>query len=124
MGVCISATPNHAPSTRDVNKSSFVFKNAIGKGSFGFVWKAEKKPNRHPYAVKVMSKARIYNMRCVDTIINEMRLLSSLKHPFIVNMAYTFQEKDTLFMVTDYMVGGDLRYHINKNRKKFNERQT
>jgi len=52
-----------------------------------------------------------------------MKLLSQLKHPFIVNMAYAFQEREHLYLATDYMVGGDLRYHMNLRKKKFTERQ-
>ncbi len=71
-----------------------------------------------------MSKARTFNMRSVDTIINEMKLLSQLKHPFIVNMNYAFQEKESLYLVSDFMVGGDLRYHLNLRVRKFSERQS
>ena len=85
MGVCFTTNQNYSATTGEVNKSCFVFKNVIGKGSFGYVWKVEKKPNRFPYAVKVMSKARVMNMRSVDTVMNEMKLLSQLRHPFIVN---------------------------------------
>ena len=83
-------------------------KHVLGKGSFGFVWKAEKKSNKFPFAVKVMDKSEIYNKRCVDTVMNEMKLLSTLKHPFIVNMQYAFQERESLYIVTDFMPGGDL----------------
>lgn len=76
MGVCISQTSSSPPPTGTVNKSHFAFKYAVGKGTYGFVWKAEKKPSNFPYAIKVMSKARVFNMRSADTINNEMKLLS------------------------------------------------
>lgn len=78
--------------TLEINKNQFMFKHAIGKGSFGLIWKAEKRISKTPYAIKVMDKTKIYNMRSVDTIINEKDLLASIKHPFIVNMNYAFQE--------------------------------
>lgn len=58
-----------------------MFKNVIGKGSFGYVWKAEKRLTKIPYAIRVMDKSKIFNKRCVDTIINELELLSTMKHP-------------------------------------------
>lgn len=43
---------------------------------------------------------------------NELVLLSQFNSPFIVNMHFAFQDRDTLFLVLDLMEGGDLRYHI------------
>ena len=45
---------------------------------------------------------------------NERQLLSDLKHTFIINMLYAFQDRDNLYMVMDYLSGGDLRYHIGR----------
>jgi protein kinase A len=64
------------------------------------------------YAMKEMSKARILAKRSVSSVINERKLLNRLKHPFLVNMEYAFQDRDTLYLVMDYLEGGDLRYHI------------
>lgn len=53
---------------------------------------------------------------------NEQKLLKGLRHPFLVNMRFAFQSNDTLFLVTDLMKGGDLRYHIGSKRR-FNEEE-
>lgn len=66
----------------DINKSEFAFKHVIGKGSFGYVWKVEKKSNKIPYAIRIMNKALVYNKRSTETLLNEVRLLSTLKHPY------------------------------------------
>ena len=39
-------------------------------------------------------------------------------------MHFAFQDKDNLYIVMDYLSGGDLRYHICQNKKKFSEHQT
>ena len=54
---------------------------------------------------------------------NERNLLATLKHDFIVNMKFSFQDRNTLYLVMDLFVGGDLRYHIGKKRK-FSEKET
>lgn len=54
------------------------------------VWKAVKKSNNAEYAIKVMHKATIFNLRSIDCILNEHHLLSALRYPFIVNMHYAF----------------------------------
>ena len=72
--------------------------------------------------MKEMSKVKIYEKNSVNSIINERKLLAHLRHPFIVNMHYGFQDKENLFIVMDYLQGGDLRYHIGRQRK-FSEEQ-
>ena len=41
---------------------------------------------------------------------------------FLVNMHYSFEDRDNLYLVIDLMSGGDLRYHIGKHRR-FTEEQ-
>ena len=67
-----------------------------------------------------MSKVKIIDRKSEKSIKNEREFLSYLHHPFIVNMKYSFQDFDNLYLVMDLLKGGDLRYHINKN-KKFSE---
>ena len=69
-----------------------------------------------------MSKAKIIDKKSVDSILGEKNLLSELHHPFIVNMVYSFQDHDYLYLVMDLLPGGNLRYHLSiKNH--FNEKQ-
>jgi serine/threonine protein kinase len=46
---------------------------------------------------------------------NERVLLTSTKHPFLVNMVYAFQDRDNLYLIMDLLTGGDLRFHIGRN---------
>lgn len=50
--------------------------------------------------------------KSVQSVINERSLLADLYSPFLVNMHFAFQDRDTLYLVLDLMEGGDLRYHI------------
>jgi serine/threonine protein kinase len=43
-----------------------------------------------------------------------------MSHPFLVNMTYAFQDREYLYLIMDYINGGDLRYHIG-TRKRFSE---
>ena len=45
------------------------------------------------------------------------QFLSKMKYPFIINMHFSFQDKDYLYLVMDYLTGGDLRYHLTKHKK-------
>lgn len=95
----------------------------IGRGGFGKVWRVQCRKNMQLYAMKEMSKARILLKRSVQSVINERRLLEKLKHPFLVNMNFAFQDRENLYLVSDLLTGGDLRYHIGK-RRRFTEVET
>ena len=69
-----------------------------------------------------MSKAKIIDKKSVDSILGEKNLLSQLHHSFIVNMIYSFQDNDFLYLVMDLLPGGNLRYHLCVKRR-FNEKQ-
>jgi serine/threonine protein kinase len=63
-----------------VNKASFEYSYAIGKGGFGKVWKVERRRDRALYAMKEMSKARVLTKRSVNSVLNERKVLQSLQH--------------------------------------------
>ena len=53
----------------------------------------------------------------------ESAILQELNHPFIVNMKYSFQDRDNLYVIMRNFLGGDFRFHLFKN-KAFSESQT
>ena len=72
-----------------------------------------------------MSKAKIIAKRSEDNIMSEKNILSRINHPFIVNMHFSFQDSDNLYLIMDYLSGGDLRYHLSHRKASlFNENQT
>ena len=106
-----------------LSSNLFEFKYVIGKGGFGKVWKVLLKKTNQFYALKEMSKAKIIDKKSEKSIKYERDLLAKIKHPFIINMNFAFQDKENLYLVMDLLTGGDLRYHITK-LKKFTEEQT
>ena len=70
-----------------------------------------------------MSKAKIIDKKSVESILGEKNILSILHHPFIVNMVFSFQDNEYLYLVMDLLPGGNLRYHISI-KKYFDEKQT
>jgi protein kinase A len=111
---CVSTRPD--TEDQSLTKNSFSYHYAIGRGGFGRVWKVEMRRTKQVYAMKEMEKLRIVSKRSVHSVLNERTILESLKHPFIVNMVYAFQDRDNLYLVMDLMSGGDLRYHISKQK--------
>ena len=106
-----------------MNRNYFEFLYIIGRGGFGKVWKVRLKNTNEYFALKEMFKVKVIDRRSEFSIMSERNLLSKLKHPFIVNMHFAFQDFSKLYLVMDLLTGGDLRYHIAKV-KTFTESQT
>ena len=122
MGSC-NFKSESADASVSISRTHFTFHYVIGRGGFGRVWRVELKKNRQLFAMKEMSKARVLAKKSVTSVLNERKLLGALKHPFIVNMQYSFQDRDSLYLVMDLLAGGDLRYHLGR-QKVFTEEQT
>ena len=69
-----------------------------------------------------ISKVKVIKNNVYEDIIHEQELASKLNHPFLVSMNFSFQDKDSLFMINDLMSGGDLRYWYTR-KKVFTEKE-
>eukprot|EP01120_Amphizonella_sp_Union-15-10_P015334 TRINITY_DN7875_c0_g1_i1.p1 TRINITY_DN7875_c0_g1~~TRINITY_DN7875_c0_g1_i1.p1 ORF type:complete len:317 (-),score=74.32 TRINITY_DN7875_c0_g1_i1:11-961(-) len=77
-----------------------------------------KKGTREIYAMKVMRKDNIIQKNQITHTKDEKAILQKVSHPFIVRLHYAFQTPDKLYMIMDYVNGGELFYHL-KNKGKF-----
>ncbi|CAD8110119.1 unnamed protein product [Paramecium primaurelia] len=123
MGNCNITDKNDFQETSILSVHSFEFIEVLGKGGFGKVWKVKKRKNKCYFALKMMSKAKVFLKKSVSSVMNERTLLCQLRHPSLINMIAAFQDRENLYLVMDLLSGGDLRYHIGKN-KKFSEVET
>lgn len=55
--------------------------------------------------------------KSVTSVINEKLLLNELCNPFIINALESFQDREHLYLVMEYLRGGDLRYHLCYNEQ-------
>ncbi|CAM4627145.1 serine/threonine-protein kinase Sgk2 isoform X2 [Caretta caretta] len=105
-----SANPNAKP-------TDFDFLKVIGKGSFGKVLLAKRKSDGMSYAVKVLQKKSILKKKEQTHIMAERNvLLKNVKHPFLVGLHYSFQTSEKLYFVLDYVNGGELFFHLQRER--------
>uniref|UniRef100_A0A4W5QHU4 Serine/threonine-protein kinase Sgk1 n=1 Tax=Hucho hucho TaxID=62062 RepID=A0A4W5QHU4_9TELE len=97
--------------------TDFDFLKVIGKGSFGKVLLAKRKLDGKYYAIKVLQKRVILNRREQKHIMAERNvLLKNMKHPFLVGLHYSFQTTDKLYFVLDFVNGGELFFHLQKEQ--------
>ena len=106
-----------------ISRSSFHVLTLIGTGGFSKVWEVKWKKNGMLFAMKEMSKARIIDSKAVKLVIAERDILSKINHPFIINLHFSFQDSNKLYLIMDLVKGKDLRSHINR-LKTMTEEQT
>jgi len=70
--------------------------------------------------MKVLDKKHILDHNEVEHTLSEKNILSKVNSPFLVNLRYSFQTAEKLYFVLDYINGGELFYHLQRE-KKFNE---
>eukprot|EP00727_Mastigamoeba_balamuthi_P012611 m51a1_g7973 putative camp-dependent protein kinase (396) ;mRNA; f:34924-36554 len=107
----LSGATDHAPK---MALHDFEAVKTIGTGTFGIVYLVQHRPTSKYYAMKVLRKADVVRMRQVEHILAERTNLLPLSHPFIVHLYCTFQDDSRLYMVMDYIVGGELFWHLRR----------
>lgn len=95
----------------------FDLLKVIGKGSFGKVMLVRKKDTGKVYAMKVLNKRTIIERNEVEHTKSEKSILMKLSHPFLVGLHYSFQTPEQLYFIMDYINGGELFFHLQKDRK-------
>jgi protein kinase A len=96
--------------------TDFQIQRTLGTGSFGRVHLVQSKHNQRFYAVKVLKKAQVVKMKQVEHTNDERRMLQQVKHPFLITLWGTFQDSKNLYMVMDFVEGGELFSLLRKSQ--------
>ncbi|KAI9306978.1 kinase-like domain-containing protein [Cunninghamella echinulata] len=113
----VCCTPEEIDFGKEVELCHFYLLKVIGKGAFGKVRIVQHRLTGREYALKYISKPKCIELKATHNIIAERQLLGKIEHPLIVNMRYAFQDQANLFMVLDLMLGGDLRFLLDRYGK-------
>jgi len=98
----------------------FTILKVIGRGSYGKVLLVKKNNTEEILAMKILKKKEMIIRNQVIHIKNERKIMEIIDHPFIIKLKYAFQNRQKLYLLTDFCPGGELFFHIQKI-KRFNE---
>lgn len=87
----------------------FLVLKPISRGAFGKVYLARKKCNSRLYAIKVMRKADMVDKNMTGQMKAERDALALSKSPFIVHLFYSLQTATKIYLVMEYLIGGDVK---------------
>jgi len=102
---------------------NFEFLKVLGKGTFGKVILCREKSSNLLYAIKILKKEVIIKKDEVEHTMTENRVLQSTRHPFLIGLKYSFTTQDRLCFVMEYVNGGELFFHLSRDRQ-FSEDRT
>lgn len=109
VSVEVAALRKHFESIK-LEKSTFKIGDTLGTGTFGRVRLVsyEFQGKEVWYAFKMLKKSEIIRLKQVDHIKSEKAILQKILHPFIVNLYAAFQDDKSLYMLMEYVIGGEL----------------
>ncbi|XP_046608829.1 serine/threonine-protein kinase greatwall [Neodiprion virginianus] len=88
----------------------FKIVKPISRGAFGKVFLGYKKTNpEQMYAIKVMKKNEMINKNMASQVVIERNALALTRSPYCVQLFYSLQSISSVYLVMEYMVGGDLK---------------
>ncbi|KAJ2100662.1 Serine/threonine-protein kinase Sgk2 [Coemansia sp. S100] len=109
-----------APSgSQKIGLDDFQLLSIIGKGSYGKVMLARYKDTGKVMAIKVISKSKLRGRpNEIRRVMSERKVLErTVRHPFLVGLQCAFQTKEKLFFCLDYVNGGELFFHLQRERR-------
>ncbi|XP_069952438.1 atypical protein kinase C isoform X1 [Cherax quadricarinatus] len=96
----------------------FELIRVIGRGSYAKVLMVELKKTKRIYAMKVIKKTLVTDDEDIDWVQTEKHVFETASnHPFLVGLHSCFQTPSRLFFVIEFVRGGDLMFHMQRQRR-------
>lgn len=103
---------------RQYSLSDFELIRVIGRGSYAKVLMVELRRTRRIYAMKVIKKSLVTDDEDIDWVQTEKHVFETASnHPFLVGLHSCFQTDSRLFFVIEFVRGGDLMFHMQRQRR-------
>jgi protein-serine/threonine kinase len=105
----------HKDFSHKVSLNDFKILKKLGKGAFGKVLLVHNEELNKYFAMKILKKKFLEkNMQQFHTK-TERKILEIINHPFVAQLYFAFQDSEKLYMLTEYMPGGEMYYHLHKD---------
>lgn len=103
--------------TEKANLRDFTTVKVLGQGSFGKVYLVRKNGTNNLFAMKMLKKEFLKARNQISHTKSERQILAGSECPFIVKLFYAFQTQERLYMVLEYMQGGEMFFHLQRERR-------
>jgi serine/threonine protein kinase len=97
-----------------VKLEDFDMLEILGTGTFGKVRLCKHRSTNIYFCMKILSKVRVVRLKQADHINNEKNVLNMVQHPFIVKLFSTFKDATNLYLLLEFVPGGELFNYIRR----------
>ncbi|XP_075450688.1 cAMP-dependent protein kinase catalytic subunit PRKX isoform X2 [Ascaphus truei] len=119
LSVCGHASPPCPELQPQYKLDDFDTVATVGTGTFGRVHLVKEKTAKHYFALKVMSIPDVIRLKQEQHVHNEKSVLKEVNHPFLVRLFWTSHDDRFLYMLMEYVPGGELFSYL-RNMGRFN----
>ncbi|ESO92549.1 hypothetical protein LOTGIDRAFT_190501 [Lottia gigantea] len=102
------------PSQNNACLDDFERIKTLGTGSFGRVMLVQHKANKDFFAMKILDKQKVVKLKQVEHTLNEKKILQAINFPFLVRLEYSFKDNTNLYMVLEFVTGGEMFSHLRR----------
>ncbi|XP_072470564.1 cAMP-dependent protein kinase catalytic subunit PRKX isoform X1 [Notamacropus eugenii] len=108
-----------SPELPDYKLQDFDTLATVGTGTFGRVHLVKERTAKHYFALKVMSIPDVIRLKQEQHVHNEKSVLKEVNHPFLIRLYWTYHDERFLYMLMEYVPGGELFSYL-RNMGRFN----
>ncbi|KAH9883210.1 protein kinase-like domain-containing protein [Xylariomycetidae sp. FL2044] len=115
--------PKVPPQHQRLKLSDFALVRTLGTGTFARVClvrpaSGSDEEREKVFALKMLRKAEVIKLKQIDHVRDERRILNDVAgHPFITTLITTFSDRESLYMLLDYVPGGELFSYLRRHRR-------
>ncbi|ETW02399.1 AGC/PKA protein kinase, variant [Aphanomyces invadans] len=100
------------PAATPLSRSCFDELTTLGAGLFGTVHLVRHKLSGQYFALKVIEKASIPSVQLARQVVRERDIMLAVQHPLVATCFGSFQDDENVYLVSEYLHGGDLYQHL------------
>mmetsp|Transcript_6142 Transcript_6142/g.13559 ORF Transcript_6142/g.13559 Transcript_6142/m.13559 type:complete len:172 (-) Transcript_6142:775-1290(-) len=98
----------------NLDLKALEIKDTLGTGSFGRVRLVKVLSDGKFFALKILKKSEVIYLKQVEHVKTEKKILDEIEHPYIVNMCGSFMDDKNLYLLLEYIIGGEFFSHLRK----------
>lgn len=100
----------------NIKREDLEIIRTLGAGTFGRVKLVRHKPTNKPMAMKILQKAQVVAYSQQKNVMNERNVMMMVDHPFVLKLETTFKDAHCLYMLLEYVQGGELFSYLSNSK--------